>query len=124
VNAMLHPRLNFKAGFAVAPIVDWFHYDTVFAERYLGSSLSNQDGYLSSSPLDGASRLKNPLLVAQGTADLQVHPDQAMELQHELVEARKQAEISLYPGQGHTIDGPDACVVSYQAATDFFAKNL
>ncbi len=47
-----------------------------------------------------------------------------MELQHELVEARKQAEISLYPGQGHTIDGPDACVVSYQQATDFFAKSL
>lgn len=124
VNAMLHPRLGFKAGFAVAPIVDWFQYDTVFTERYLGSSVSNQDGYLSSSPLDGASRLKNALLVAQGTADLKVHPEQSMELQHELVEARKYAEISLYPGQTHTIDGPDACVVSYQRATDFFAKNL
>ncbi len=124
VNAMLHPKLGFKAGFAVAPIVDWFHYDTAFAERYLGSSVSNQDGYLSSSPLDDAHGLRNPLLVAQGTADLRVHPDQAMELQHELVEAKKYAEISLYPGQGHTIDGPDACVVSYQRATDFFAKSL
>ena len=124
VNAMLHPRLSLKAGFALAPIVDWFHYDTAFAERYLGSSVSNQDGYLSSSPLDNAHGLKSPLLVAQGTADLEVHPDQAMELQHELVEARKQAEIGLYPGQGHTIDDPDACVVSYQRATDFFAKSL
>jgi dipeptidyl-peptidase-4 len=124
VNAMLHPRLALKAGFAVAPIVDWFHYDSAFTERYLGSSVGNQDGYLSSSPLDNAHSLKSPLLVAQGTADLQVHPEQAMELQHELVEARKQAEISLYPGQGHTIDGPDACVVSYQQATDFFAKSL
>ena len=43
-----------KAGFAVAPIVDWFHYDTFFTERYLGSPVSNQDGYLSSSPLDDA----------------------------------------------------------------------
>jgi dipeptidyl-peptidase-4 len=124
VNAMLHPRLGFKAGFAVAPIVNWFHYDTAFAERYLGSSGSNQDGYLSSSPLDNAGRLKYPLLVAQGTADLEVHPEQTMELQHELVEAQKYAEIALYPGQGHTIDGPDACVVSYQRATDFFAKSL
>ncbi len=124
VNAMLHPRMGLKAGFAVAPIVDWFHYDTAFAERYLGSSIGNQDGYLSSSPLDNAHSLRNPLLVAQGTADLYVHPEQAMELQHELVEARKHAEISLYPGQGHTIDGPDACVVSYQRATDFFAESL
>ncbi len=124
VNAMLHPRLGLKTGFAVAPIVDWFHYDTFFTERYLGSPVSNQDGYLSSSPLDDAGRLKSSLLVAQGTADLQVHPEQAMELQHELVEGRKSAEISLYPGQPHTIDGPDACVVSYQRATDFFAKNL
>jgi len=124
VNAMLHPRLALKAGFAVAPIVDWFHYDSAFAERYLGSPVSNQDGYLSSSPLENADRLKNPLLVAQGMDDLQVHPEQAMVLQHELVEGRKHAEISLYPGQGHTIDGPDACVVSYQWATDFFAKDL
>ena len=71
VNAMLHPRLfALKAGFTVAPIVDWFHYDTAFTERYLGSSVSNQDGYLSSSPLDSAHSLRNPLLVAQGTADL------------------------------------------------------
>jgi dipeptidyl-peptidase 4 len=124
VNAMLHPQMAFKAGYAVAPIVDWLHYDAAFAERYLGSSNSNLDGYLASSPLGRAHSLRKPLLVAQGTSDLQVLPDQAMELQHELVEARKHAEIDLYPGQGHTIDGPDACVVSYQQATDFFAKNL
>lgn len=124
VKAMLQPHLGFKAGFAVAPVVDWFHYDSAFAERYLGSVVTNQDGYLTSSPLDDARSLKNSLLVAQGTADLLTHPDQAMELQHELVEARKHAEISLYPGQGHTIDGPDACVVSYQGATDFFAKSM
>jgi dipeptidyl-peptidase 4 len=125
LDMMLHPRLMaLQAGFAIAPIVDWFHYDTVFAERYLGSPVSNLDGYLASSPLDNAHALRSPLLVAQGVADLRVHPDQTMELQHELVEAKKSAEISLYPGQGHTIDGPDACIVSYQRATDFFAKSL
>ncbi len=125
LNAILHPKIfGLKAGFAVAPIVDWFRYDTVFAERYLGSSVSNLDGYLASSPTGAAHGLRSPLLVAQGAADLDVHPDQAMELQHELVEARKYAEIELYPGQGHTIDGPDACAVSYQHATDFFGKSL
>ena len=124
VNSMLHPQLQFKAGFAVAPIVDWFHYDAAFTERYLGDPVSNQDGYLSSSPLDNAHSLRNQLLVSQGTADLEVHPEQAMELQHELVEAKKYAEIALYPGQTHTLDGPDACVVSYQRATDLFATAL
>jgi len=124
VNAMLHPRLALKAGFAVAPIVDWFHYNSAFTERYLGDTVTNLDGYLSSSPLERSHSLRNPLLVVQGTEDLRVHPDQSMELQHELVNARKQAEVTLYPGEGHTIDGPDACVVSYQRATDFFAKSL
>jgi dipeptidyl-peptidase-4 len=124
VNAMLHPRLGLKAGFAVAPIVDWFHYDSAFTERYLGDTVTNLDGYLSSSPLERAHSLKSPLLVVQGTEDLRVHPDQAMELQHELIEARKQAEVTLYPGEGHAIDGPNACVVSYQRATDFFARSL
>ncbi len=124
VNAMLHPPLAFKAGFAVAPIVNWFHIDSAFAEKYLGDPVENQDGYLSSSPLDYAKFLKGPLLIGHGTADLEVHPDQTMELQHELVEARKYAEIALFPGQAHTIDKPDACSVLYQRATDFFAKAL
>jgi dipeptidyl-peptidase-4 len=124
VNAMMHPPLLYKAAFAVAPIVDWTRYDSVFAERYLGDRASNQDGYLASSPLDEWQRYKGPMLVGQGAADLTVHPDQLMELQQDLVEKRKYLEMALFPGQSHTIASPDACEVLYQRATDFFAKNL
>ncbi len=124
VNAMMHPPLLYKAAFAVAPIVDWTRYDSVFAERYLGDRASNQDGYLASSPLDEWQRYKGPMFVGQGTADLTVHPDQLMELQQDLVEKRKYLEMALFPGQSHAIAGPDACEVLYQRATDFFAKNL
>lgn len=124
VSAMLHPPVLFKAGFAVAPVVDWMRYDSAFAERYLGDPVSNQDGYLSSSPLDEWQRYKGPMLIGQGTADLEVHPDQSMELQDDLVERRKYVEISLFPGQGHAISGAASCAVLYQRATDFFAKSL
>lgn len=124
VNAMMHPPLLYKAAFAVAPVVDWLRYDSVFAERYLGDRGSNQDGYLASSPLDEWQRYKGPMLVGQGTADLLVHPDQLMELQQDLVEKRKYLEMSLFPGQTHAIDSPDACEVLYQRATDFFARSL
>jgi dipeptidyl-peptidase-4 len=123
VTAMLHPPLFFKAGFAVAPVVNWFHYDAAFAEKYLGDPVTNQDGYLASSPLEYARSLKGPLLIGLGTSDLKVHLNQPMELQRKLVEARKYAEIALYPGQAH-INKPDACSVLYQRATDFFAKSL
>jgi dipeptidyl aminopeptidase/acylaminoacyl peptidase len=121
---MMHPPLLYKAAFAVAPVVDWLRYDSVFAERYLGDRGSNQDGYLASSPLDEWQRYKGPMLVGQGTADLLVHPDQLMELQQDLVEKRKYLEMSLFPGQTHAIDSPDACEVLYQRATDFFARSL
>ena len=124
VQALLHPPLTYKAGFAVAPVVDWLRYDSAFAERYLGDPEKNQDGYLASSPLENAKRLKDPLLVIQGTDDLQVHPDQAVELSHELLEVGKYAEVSLFPGEGHAIDHADACAVMYRRATDFFSNNL
>ncbi len=120
---LLRPPI-FKAGFAVAPIADWLRYDAAFAEKYLGDRFKNQDGYLASSPLEHARALRGQLLVGQGTSDLEVHPEQTMELQHALVDARKYAEIALFPGQAHTIDKPDACTVLYQRATDFFAKAL
>ncbi|WP_114209463.1 S9 family peptidase [Acidisarcina polymorpha] len=124
INAMLHAPLFFKAGFAVAPVVDWFQQDSAYAERYLGDPVQNQDGYLSSSPLDYSKFLKGSLLVAHGAGNLKIHPDQSMELQSELVQARKYAEISLYPGQTRIVDKPAACSVLYQRATEFFGKNL
>jgi dipeptidyl aminopeptidase/acylaminoacyl peptidase len=86
--------------------------------------VTNLDGYLTSSPLEYTRSLKGKLLVGQGTADLEVHPDQSMELQNRLVRSRKYAEIALFPGATHTIDRPDACTVLYQRATDFFAGSL
>jgi dipeptidyl-peptidase-4 len=124
VNLMMHRPLVVKAGFAVAPIVDWFQYDSAFTERYLGDPVKNLDGYLSSSPLESVHAFKGPFFVAHGTSDLQSHPEQTMELQHELVDAHKYAEISLFPGEGHRIAGNSACSVMYQHATDFFVKGL
>ena len=124
VNGMLHPPIVFKAAFAVAPVVNWMRYDSAFTERYLGDPVKNQDGYLASSPLDEWQRFKGPMLVAEGLADLESHPDQTMELQKDLVEKQHYVEITLYPGQSHIIAEPNACVVLYRRATDFFASGL
>ena len=124
VQALFNPPVVYKAGFAEAPVVDWMQYDAAFAERYLGDTEKNLDGYLSSSPLDNARRFDSPMLVIQGTDDLRVHPDQSMQMSHELLEVRKYAEVSLFPGQGHNITDPDACSVLYQRANRFFAANL
>jgi dipeptidyl-peptidase-4 len=124
VYSMFHPRQAFKAGLAVAPIVNWMRYDSAFAERYLGDPVKNFDGYLESSPLENAGSLKNPLLVGQGLADMQVHADQTIEMQRKLVEGQRYAEIALFPGLGHSFDEPDACTVLYQHAGEFFTRNL
>jgi len=122
VNAMLHPSLLFKAGFAIAPVVNWMRYDSAFTERYLSDPVKNQDGYLASTP-EVSPRYKGPMLVGQGMADLEVHLDQTVELRNSLTEKRKYAELALFPGQTHTIDAT-ACAVLYQRATDFFGNNL
>ena len=69
LHGMLDRPLLFKAGFAGSPITDWHLYDAVFAERYLEDPTRNQDGWLSSSPLENAKNLSAPLLLAQATLD-------------------------------------------------------
>ena len=72
--------LLFKAGFAGSPITDWHLYDAVFTERYLDDPERNQDGWLSSSPLENAKNLSAPLLFAQATLDERVHLENSLML--------------------------------------------
>jgi dipeptidyl-peptidase-4 len=124
LHGMLDRPLLFKAGFAGSPITDWHLYDAVFAERYLEDPTRNQDGWLSSSPLENAKNLSAPLLLAQATLDESVHQENSWMLLDELLDRGKYADILLFPDRQDLFEDYGERLILFQRLTDFFLKNL
>ncbi|KAJ8726850.1 hypothetical protein PYW08_015247 [Mythimna loreyi] len=71
----------FRCAAAVAPVVDWRFYDTIYTERYMGLPNENVGGYTVSSLLTDqvAQNLKKKsYFLIHGTADDNVHYQHAM----------------------------------------------
>ena len=124
LHGMLDRPVLYKAGFAGSPITDWHLYDAVFAERYLEDPVRNQDGWLSSSPVENAGNLNGPLLLAQATLDEKIHTENAMVLLDELLDKGKYADILLFPDRKDLFEDRVTRQVMFQRLTDFFLKNL
>jgi dipeptidyl-peptidase-4 len=124
LHAMLDRPLLFKAGFAGSPIADWHLYDAVFAERYLEDPVRNQDGWLSSTPLDNAKFLNGPLLLAQSTLDEKIHLENSLMLLDKLLDNGKYADILLFPDRQNLFEDHATRLILFQRLTDFFLKNL
>ena len=90
-----------KAGVAGAPVTDWHLYDSAWTERYLDTPRENEAGYLESSPLTSAAKLKDRLLIVHGLADDNVHPQNTVVMSNALIEAELPFEQAFYPGEKH-----------------------
>src|ERR1700676_244177 len=124
LHAMFEDWNDFKAGFAGRPVTDWFLYDSIYTERYLGLLPQNAEGYRSSSPLEKAGGLKGKLLIAHGTGDDNVHFANTLTLINELIEHGKYVEVMPFPGRGHGVSDPPARKVLMNRVTQFFLDNL
>jgi len=124
LHGMLDRPLLFRAGFAGSPITDWHLYDAVFPERYLEDPVRNQDGWLSSSPLENAKNLNAPLLLAQATLDEKVHLENSFMLLDELLDRGRYADILLFPDRRDLFEDHGARLILFQRLTEFFVKNL
>jgi dipeptidyl-peptidase-4 len=124
LHGMLDRPLLYKAGFAGAPISDWRFYDAVFTERYLEDPVKNQDGWLSSTPLENAANLRGSLLLAQATLDPQVHQENSLTLLDELLDNGRYADILLLADRPNLFEEQGTRQVLFQHLSDFFLKNL
>jgi dipeptidyl-peptidase-4 len=114
----------FRAGAAVAPVVDWREYDSAYTERYMQRPDDNPAGYAAASLIGDAERLAAPLLLAHGLADDNVHFAGTARFIDALVEAGKQFELLVYPGKGHGLKGGRSRGHVFSAITRFFEKYL
>ncbi len=115
----------FSTGIAVAPVTNWRYYDNIYTERYMRTPQENAEGYDQNSPINHVDKLKGDYLLVHGTADDNVHYQNALELVTALVDADKQFEMQFYPNSNHGIyTGRNTSYHLYKRMTGFLMKNL
>ena len=114
----------FKAGVAIAAPSDWRFYDTVYTERFMRTPKENGDGYNAGSAITRASKLQGKLLLIHGTADDNVHYQNAAEYCEALVQANKQFDMQVYTNRNHSIFGGNTRNHLMNRVADFFIENL
>ena len=100
-----------------SPVTSWYHYDSVYTERYMWIPQENKDGYEAGNAMSFAKNLQGRLLIYYGTADNNVHPNNSMQLIRALQQAGKNFEVQVGPDAGHS-------GVNNGRMMEFFIENL
>ena len=114
----------FAMAIAVAPVTNWRYYDNIYTERFQRTPQENPDGYDENSPVFWADKLQGKFLMIHGTADDNVHFQNAIDLATALNNAGKQYEMFFYPNKNHSIYGGNTRLHLYTMMTEFIFKNL
>lgn len=114
----------FKTAIAVAPVTTWRYYDNVYTERFMRTPQENPKGYDENSPINHVDKLKGNYLLIHGTADDNVHVQNAVDLTTALIKANKQFEQFFYPNKNHSIYGGNTRYHLYTLMTDFILRKL
>ncbi|MDR2223417.1 MAG: S9 family peptidase [Flavobacteriaceae bacterium] len=123
-NALLQGNDVFKAAIAVAPVINWRYYDSIYTERYMKTPQENPQGYDDNSPITHAEKLKGRYLLIHGTADDNVHVQNAMTMIESLVQKNKDFDWLIYPDKNHGIYGGNTRLQLYTKMTNFILNNL
>jgi dipeptidyl-peptidase-4 len=111
-----HPDV-FAAASASSPVTAWYHYDSIYTERYMWIPQENGEGYEAGSAMNYVKNMKGRLMLYYGTADNNVHPSNTMQLVVALQQAGKSFDVQVGPDRGHT-------GVNLDRMMEFFIENL
>lgn len=95
----------FKAAVAVAPVTNWKFYDNIYTERFMRTPQENAAGYAETAPVNFTHLIKGKYLIIHGTADDNVHFQNAAQMITSLVKSNIDFESAYYPNKNHGISG-------------------
>jgi dipeptidyl-peptidase-4 len=105
-------------------VINWRFYDTIYTERYMRTPQENASGYDDNSPSSHADKLKGSYLLIHGTADDNVHFQNALVMSDKLVKANKQFEFMAYTDKNHGIGGGTTRLQLFTKITNYLQSNL
>jgi dipeptidyl aminopeptidase/acylaminoacyl peptidase len=118
------PR-SFGAGAALRPVTDWAHYNHGYTAEILNEPQDDSTAYRQSSPIYFAEGLEDPLLIAHGMVDVNVHFQDVVRLTQRLIELGKTDwNLAAYPLEDHGFVRPDSWTDEYRRILDLFETRL
>ncbi len=113
----------FKAGVAGGPVIDWRYYEVMYGERYMDTPQSNYKGYETAGLFNYVDNLDGSLLIIHGAVDPTVVWQNSLLYLRKAIDAGKQLDYFVYPGDEHNMRGKDRLHL-YQKITDYFKLHL
>jgi dipeptidyl aminopeptidase/acylaminoacyl peptidase len=115
----------FGAGAALRSVTDWSHYNHWYTSRILNLPEADTLAYRQSSPIYFAEGLEDPLLIAHGMVDVNVHFQDVVRLAQRLIELGKvDWEMAVYPVEDHAFVRPSSWADEYRRILELFDEAL
>lgn len=116
---------SFGAGAALRSVTDWAHYNQGYTSNILNLPQNDTLAYRRSSPIFFAEGLSDPLLMAHGMVDTNVHFQDIVRLSQRLIELGKtQWELAVYPVENHGFVRPDSWTDEYRRIFELFENTI
>jgi dipeptidyl aminopeptidase/acylaminoacyl peptidase len=115
----------FGAGAGLRSVTDWAHYNHPYTAQILNTPDADSIAYRRSSPIYFAEGLEDPLLIAHGMVDVNVHFQDVVRLAQRLIELGKEDwEMAVYPVEDHGFVRPDSWTDEYRRIFKLFERYI
>ncbi len=114
----------FKAAISVAPVTNWRYYDNIYTERFMRTPQENGQNYDDNSPMNHVEKIKGNYLLIHGTADDNVHFQNAVEMVDQMIKKGVKFDSEFYPNKNHGIGGSKTRLHLYERMTRFLVEKL
>jgi dipeptidyl aminopeptidase/acylaminoacyl peptidase len=116
---------HFGAGAALRSVTDWAHYNQGYTSNILNLPQNDTLAYRQSSPIYFAEGLQDPLLMAHGMVDTNVHFQDIVRLTQRFIELGKTRwELAAYPVEDHAFVRPSSWADEYRRIFELFERYL
>ncbi|HEX5436050.1 MAG TPA: prolyl oligopeptidase family serine peptidase [Gemmatimonadaceae bacterium] len=115
----------FGAGAALRSVTDWADYNHWYTSRILNLPQDDSVAYRQSSPIYFAQGLEDPLLMAHGMVDTNVHFQDIVRLTQRLIELGKTNwQLAVYPVESHGFVRPSSWTDEYRRIFTLFQTTI
>jgi dipeptidyl aminopeptidase/acylaminoacyl peptidase len=120
--ALLRAPGQFAAGAALRPVSDWTLYNHEYTANILNDPQLDPEAFKTSSPIEYADQLQDPLLIEHGLIDDNVLAEDSIRLYQRFIELhKKNFWMSLYPLERHGFMHADSWHDEYRRIDELFA---
>ncbi|MDZ4698583.1 MAG: prolyl oligopeptidase family serine peptidase [Rhodothermales bacterium] len=116
---------HFGGGAALRSVTDWAHYNHPYTANILNTPATDSLAYARSSPIYFAEGLADPLLIAHGMVDTNVHFQDVVRLAQRLIELGKTGwEMAVYPVENHGFTEPASWTDEYRRILELIEESV